>query len=131
MRGVMALLACGLALSGCASGERQEPLPANYRQLIADYARSQFYFDPYSLRDVSISTTIGTDVSLYGPVQTVCVRANAKNRLGGYIGIKATQFSLREGRVVGAFQDRYGIGCGRDTTFEPFPELEGKAAPKS
>lgn len=128
---VAAVVLIAVPLAGCATTGPVEPLPANYRQMIAEYARTSYFFDPYSIRDASISSRPGSDTSFSGPYPTVCVRANAKNRMGGYIGIKASRFDFRNGKVVRVTQDDSGILCGGET-YEPFPELEdGGRSPKT
>jgi hypothetical protein len=71
----------------------------------------------------------------------VCVRANAKNRMGAYTGIRSTVFLIRDGRVVESGDDtpvaltEKGVltvtpiyikeHC-ENAAFEPFPEIEEK-----
>lgn len=78
-------------------------------------------FDPYSIRDAEISNVV-----LLHPaagVEAVCVKANAKNRLGGYTGRTATGISIRNGVILGAT-------AGDPRCLDPrlryhrFPELE-------
>lgn len=97
MGNVRCLTIC-LLLSGCASQgttasifDSQRPLSVAERASIINYVKAKF-FDPYSIRDATISNAVdGTN--LYGSKSTrICVRANAKNRLGGYTGQTATLF---------------------------------------
>lgn len=120
-----------LALVGCqtaAEGQKPaQPLPANYRQLVADHVRKSFN-DPYSIRDASISAPI-SGTSMMGATQTVCVRANAKNRMGAYVGLKATAIVFRDGRITTASEE-YGPMLCADAQYVPFPEIEAGGRPR-
>lgn len=122
-------LALAAALPGCKTTEQgapgAPPLPANYRQMVVDQVRKTF-FDPYSIRDASISTPI-SGTSLMGQVQTVCVLANAKNRMGGYTGIKATAFVFRDGAITTSDSQYAPMICS-DAVYEPFPEIDASAS---
>jgi len=131
------MLACGLALAACnqttGSGpQAAAPLPSDYREQIIAKVRDTF-FDPYSIRDASISQPIA-GAAFAGPVSTVCIRANAKNRMGGYIGLKQTSFTFRDGKLTVADSEYAAMTCGQ-AVYEPFPEIEegykpAAAAPK-
>ena len=101
-----------------------EPLPTNYRQMIVEKAK-EAYFDPYSIRDASISQPLA-GVSLAGAIQTVCVKANANNRFGAYTGIKASTFVFKGGVITAAMEDPGGYQCegSSPARYTPFPELE-------
>jgi hypothetical protein len=126
-----ALVAAALALAGCqtvapegplAAAAPAQTLPPDYRQRIVERARKTF-FDPYSIRDAQISAPIpGT--SFAGQVLTVCVLANAKNRMGGYTGIKPTSFTFRNGEIDVVDSEYSALTCGSAKGYEPFPELE-------
>jgi hypothetical protein len=127
----MIVLAVSAALAGCQTAAQQTPeavaeatraLPTNYRQMIVDRSKQEF-FDPYSIRDVSISAPIpGT--SFMGAVVTVCMRANAKNRMGGYTGLQATAFVFREGRITTTAGGDHGYIACEGAIYGPFPEIE-------
>jgi hypothetical protein len=59
------------------------------------------------------------------------VRANAKNRMGAYTGIKDTVLLMRDGRVVASLSDtpdHYDIRTNSgDAKYEPFPEVQEQA----
>jgi hypothetical protein len=109
-----------------------EPPPANYRQIVAEHIRKTF-FDPYSVRDAGIAPPrpgwgfTGETLGQYKTGWAVCVRSNAKNRMGAYAGSKETIYILQEGRVVGSGQDldtsEARRGC-EGAQYEPFPEIE-------
>lgn len=108
------------------------PAPTNYKATIAAYIK-RTYFDPYSLRDVKISTPSQGRVTITQgvlriPVSDqqgwfVCVELNAKNRMGGYVGLTDKGFLLRNETIIDD-----DVECPADTltTLQPWPELEGK-----
>jgi hypothetical protein len=124
--------AAAALVSACASPTQAPPgppaaqaatadLPANYRAVVAARVRETF-FDPYSIRDASISAPIAGQ-SFLGPVMTICVRANAKNRMGAYIGAKPTSFVFRGGQLTATDSEYAGMTCA-SAVYEPFPEIE-------
>ncbi|HJZ06104.1 MAG TPA: hypothetical protein VJ327_09720 [Patescibacteria group bacterium] len=92
-----------------------------YEEIIEAYVKRTFY-DPYSLRDVSISQPIqGHILSQQGWI--VCFEANAKNRMGGYVGIQRGAYLINRDSVV---QTWANAPLCNDTRFQysPLPELE-------
>jgi hypothetical protein len=129
------IFACALALVGCnqttGSGQQAsggDPMPPNYREQVAAEVRKTF-FDPYTVRDAQISAPI-PGVSFLGAMNSVCVRANAKNRMGGYTGAKDTVFVFRGGVITTADQQYAGMICST-AAYEPFPEIEESYRPPS
>lgn len=116
-----------LLVSGCTtvdSPEFQERLasavPPSHSvksQIIRD-ARD-FLFDPYSIRDAEI-TNVATDMA---GVQWLCVKANAKNALGGYSGRSTILIYVKDDRLTGhAMQHPF---CQlQNLKWSPFKELE-------
>jgi hypothetical protein len=109
------------------------PPPANYRQILAEHVRKSF-FDPHSVRDAGIALPrpgwgfVGSGLSQsYKTGWAVCVRANAKNRMGAYTGIKENIYIVENGGVVASGQDldtaEARAGC-EGARYEPFPEIE-------
>lgn len=98
------LAACGGGASQTAgTSQSAGPLPENYKVIVQEEIRKS-YFDPYSLRDVSISTPVAGNLpyqSGAGAGWIVCVEANGKNKMGGYTGLKRTAFLIRNGAFVG------------------------------
>lgn len=124
-------------LAGCAgggTGATETPLldsaslPPNYRQIIVSKVKETF-FDPYSIRDASISQPIAGRAAL-GPVATICVRSNAKNRMGGYTGLKATSYTFRAGALT-VVDDQYAALTCDKATYEPFPEIDAGSPPRA
>jgi hypothetical protein len=114
-------------LTGCASQERvdqamqaQKPPTDNIKRSIINHAKESYY-DPYSLRDVEISYSLQVpeDVSY----QVVCVKANAKNRMGAYTGRKAVSFRLKNEAVISTWDEAPGCLDSR-LKYIPFKELE-------
>jgi hypothetical protein len=128
-----AVIVCGGLMAGCAGTQQVvptgdvvavEPLPPSYRQVIIAKVKETF-FDPYSIRDAGISQPIRGQSAL-GATATVCVRANAKNRMGGYTGIKASSYTFRAGNLVLVDTDYAAMTCNA-AVYEPFPEIDAGA----
>ena len=100
------LAACQSASQNVTSN-RAGPFPENYADLVREHVRTTF-FDPYSIRDASLSKPeLGRFMFSGGWV--VCLRANAKNRLGGYTGVSDTVFFVNQGRITDGGDDTVGI----------------------
>lgn len=97
---IAALFAGATATAGCSvnSAESAGPRPDNWRAAVTDYIRST-WFDPYSMRDAQLAAPV-TGAFNFQSGWIVCFRANAKNRMGAYTGLKSYGFMLRDGRVV-------------------------------
>jgi hypothetical protein len=99
--------------------------PADYRRAVLEYARESL-FDPYSVRDAEISKPLRQDRG-----SVVCMRFNAKNKLGAYVGLqqyavpfldeKLDSTMLAAMRQVGAHAS--DILC-KGAEYGPFTELE-------
>lgn len=122
----LAACAVALSLSGCVTveqmdevyGSQQRP-SAEVKAQVINYVRGEF-FDPYSIRDAEISGVVRLLDTGY---HAVCVRMNAKNRMGGYIGMTVTSFRLSGTAVIGTLQDAPACKSAQ-LVYEPFPELE-------
>jgi hypothetical protein len=121
------LAACNQTSGSVQQVAASEPPPASYREQVIARVKKSF-FDPYSVRDASISQPI-PGVSFYGAMNTVCVRANAKNRFGAYTGLKETAVIFRGGKIDTTNQEYGAMAC-TGAVYEPFPEIEeGYRAP--
>lgn len=112
-----------LSLTGCMSTGSIEDAglpPENYRHTVAQHLRVNL-FDPHSVQDAAISLP-RVHSSLSGPKWNVCFRGNAKNRLGGYTGLRETLFVFEQGRII-ASDSTYGSTTCAGAQFQPFPEL--------
>lgn len=88
-------------LSGCVTMDEvaldAKPASPELRKAIVTKARDVL-FDPYSVRDAEISYL----VDLPGQSDVVCVKLNAKNRMGGYTGRKVTAVYVQNGVPITA-----------------------------
>lgn len=135
MRGlsVLALLAlAGCNTSGTYSGattvDTAGPPPTDYRIKIANYVKKNFK-DPYTIRDAEIGAPMvkaGWFLPDAGPAWSVCIKANAKNSYGAYVGQKETIIRFKSGEVDSSDEGtKYGThGLCADVKYEPFPEIE-------
>jgi hypothetical protein len=124
-----AILAAGILLAGCATSpqERQaiaESVPDGYRAQITAYYKSALK-DPDSVKGAMISGPTTAFVGLLngGNVPAVCVRFNAKNSMGGYVGLRTTAVVFRDGRISGTTPPIQGT-CEREQ-WQEYPELNG------
>ncbi len=122
-RALAAALAVGTLLAGCASptinADQAGPFPANYKAIMAAYIR-QTYFDPYSMRDVAISAPVLGRIE-YDSGWLLCLQANAKNRMGGYTGLKKTAYLVKYNSVAADLED--APVC-ETLQLLPWPEME-------
>lgn len=118
-----------LAVAGCSAtagtpppNTEAAPSPDTVKQAVRAHVRSSF-FDPYSVRDAQISQPTWRGALQLGSGEgwTVCLRANAKNRMGGYTGLRDTALTIRGGKVVASLDDAQYF-C-REATYQPFPDL--------
>lgn len=122
---------CLISLAGCmdvqpvATGEVDIAPPSNPRPAALGYVRQSF-FDPYSVRDASISQPFVLPYGLTGQSQSwvVCVRSNAKNRMGGYAGLQETLIVFNGDAVDVSRSMRDVTSACRNAQYSPFPELE-------
>jgi len=132
--GVVTLLAaCSPTTSSPGPKAEAGAPPANYRAASKISVRETF-FDPYSVRDASISRPLFASAVFDGvtPIPRkgwiVCVKANAKNRMGAYTGIQPTVM-LFDGEAVTLtlsgpdYAGQIADHC-KTAVYEPFPELE-------
>ncbi len=101
---------------------RLTEVPANYRQLVADWMRQNLK-DPYSVRDAVISSPFLGFVGLLngGNAPLVCARYNAKNSFGAYIGEQPTAFIFAHGNLQTTLEKP--LACADPLPdYAPFPE---------
>lgn len=124
MRHKTTLAAIAFCTSGCVGTDpaaikatMDRDLPSDYKVQILKSARKDF-FDPYSIRSAGISAP-----KIFINSVVVCVEANAKNKLGGYTGLKPTSyvFLTKELTLHG---ENNTLMCPENTAYQPFPELE-------
>ncbi len=84
-------------------------------------AAIDYLYDPYSVRDAEISSVV--TLNKKSGLQAVCVKGNAKNRFGAYVGRQAVAVHIQNGTLAGTFPE--APGCYRKgLKYYPFPELE-------
>jgi hypothetical protein len=134
---VIGALAC---LAGCSATTMAPSIeakaglpPANYREAAVAYAKANF-FDPYSVRDASISQPLYAAAVFDGVSMVprkgwvVCLRGNAKNRMGGYAGLADTVLLFQGETIVlgldgGPVAEQVSGHC-LTAVYSPLPELE-------
>lgn len=119
-----------LFLSSCTSEQTplvapKTPPPANYKQKIIDHVRQSF-FDPYSIRDAAISKPFAVNRIGHGEIWFVCVKTNAKNRMGAYTGISPTAYWFQNGgmKLASPGAPEYDEFNCAHAQYAPFPEIE-------
>jgi hypothetical protein len=124
-------VAAAAALAGCGTDsaremreERASTFPSNYRAELIAFMKS-YLNDPTNVRDAYIADPTMMQV---GPRNqyVVCVRYNAKNTDGRYIGSKDGMALFDGGRLdrmVDQFNARVVNQCA-DADYKRFPELE-------
>ena len=73
------------------------------------------------MRDVAISAPIEGNMGIYGYGWIVCVQANSKNRMGGYIGLTNSSYLIKNNTVT-VFKENDDFCDG--VQFAPWPEME-------
>lgn len=118
------IVCAAMFLTGCAariSEVEAGPRPHNYKATLKAYI-VQTFFDPYSMRSVAISEPVpGRMVFQEGWI--VCLQANAKNRMGGYVGVQRTAYLFQGDQIVVAPGEN-AIAC-EGVPLSPWPEMEG------
>lgn len=94
------------------------PPSAALKEKIVRDART-FLADPYSVRDAGISNV----ATFNNGSQGVCVRANVKNKMGGYTGRTNLAVIIRNGVLVGNIPN-HRLCARPDVPWNDFPELE-------
>lgn len=110
--------------SGCAitpNPEAMGPFPNDYKEIVMDHVLHT-YFDPYSIRSASISYPAQGHI-VFQQGWIVCLESNAKNKMGGYIGLQRTAYLLHEGSIV---REAPNAPLCNDSSvyYDKWPELE-------
>lgn len=120
------VVSVALALAGCqSSAELQQsiaqstPPSAGLKASIIHDARD-YLADPYSIRDAEISNIQRNPKT---GIEWVCVKANAKNAMGGYTGRQTIEIDARGSTLVGNLPN--SPACSNPALrWQPFPGLE-------
>lgn len=129
MKKTIFAIGVALSLTACASvspmksQQLASQVPTNYREQIVSYVKNTLK-DPYSIKSAEISPPTTSFVGLVngGDVPGICVRFNAKNSFGAYIGVETQSFAFKNGVVIGMGPPVFNTCQG--VPYEPFPELE-------
>ncbi|MFK4256443.1 hypothetical protein [Agrobacterium tumefaciens] len=126
MKRLISVAVVGMVLAGCVTQEQmnkvfasQRPITAGEKAAIVSAARD-YFVDPYSVRDAEISDVVKLNDQ---GLEAVCVKANSKNRMGGYVGRTATSVRLLNGKPVDTLENAPSC-VAPQMRYRPFPELE-------
>lgn len=108
------IVAAGALLAGCVSDggqvdqrlAAQQPPTKKVRQMVVNEARN-ILLDPYSVRDVSISSLLPNLNTPEKGDGFICIRYNAKNGYGGYTGIATVGTNVIKGQLIGLYRNPY------------------------
>jgi hypothetical protein len=121
---ILGAVVFAVVVSGCAIKPNPEeigPYPSNYKEMLKAHVL-RTYFDPYSLRSVSVSQPIQGHL-FFQQGWVVCLESNAKNRMGGYAGLQRTAYLLNRNAVVQTMEKATLCDDAR-VSYSPWPELE-------
>lgn len=138
-----------ILLAGCYGAGQQAPIatsakpvmPAAEARRVVAAERARLWKDPDSIRDAAAGDTYACAHELAGqggafmakmPGSCMCIEANAKNAMGGYVGLRRTIAVFPDGGTLDTMDGGtkgYAEYCQNLT---PFPELNGThAAPQA
>ncbi|WP_415717715.1 hypothetical protein [Roseibium sp.] len=113
------LAGCQTAAELQAAIDQAKPVPASIQSDIANAARD-YLVDPYSVRDAEISYM---QLNKHSGLHWLCVKANSKNRMGGYAGRQAVEITVRDGKLFNYLVN--SPACKNSSLrWRPFPKLE-------
>jgi hypothetical protein len=131
---LLAAALAGCALGGCttevgpspaelkASWEAQNVSPQSYKQDLLAYMRT-YLNDPTRIRDSAVSAPVLKDFG-QGQRFMACVRFNARNSDGKYMGTKEGAAVYVSGKLDRFFDTpREAREICKDAAYSPFPEL--------
>lgn len=122
----LAIVLTAFIVAGCqtsaelqASIDQAKPVPASIQAEIVNAARD-YLVDPYSVRDAEISYM---QLNKHSGLYWLCVKANSKNRMGGYVGRQAVEITVRDGKIFGYLVN--SAACNNSALrWQSFPKLE-------
>lgn len=122
----LTIVAIAVTLAGCqtsaelqAAIEQAKPVPASIQTQIVNAARD-YLVDPYSVRDAEISYM---QLNKHSGLHWLCVKANSKNRMGGYTGRQVVEITVRDGKLHGYLVNSQA--CSNSSLkWRSFPKLE-------
>jgi hypothetical protein len=126
MKKLISIVVLAASLAGCVTQEQmdkvfasQRPVSTGEKAAIVSAARD-YFVDPYSVRDAEISDVVRLNDQ---GLEAVCVKANSKNRMGGYVGRTATSVRLLKGKPVSTLENAPSCAMPQ-MRYHRFPELE-------
>jgi hypothetical protein len=134
MKRLLVVVGVVAMLGGCANKQGSNyvktiatPPPQHYKERIVTEAKSSL-FDPYSIKSATITQPAAHTIwrGIFGgnvDGWLVCVEYNAKNRMGGYVGLTRHGYFFRDNGKVDILENLNE--CHQDRlSFAPFPGLE-------
>lgn len=101
MRRLVYSFVLSLSLVGCTVVPNEDaigPYPENYKALIQRHIK-ETYFDPYSIKSAEIAMPVrGHFFGSQG--WYICVKSNAKNRMGAYVGVRKTAYLINREKII-------------------------------
>lgn len=111
-------IVASLLLCSCGTTQKTaEPYPTEWKSIVLSYIKDNFN-DPYSVRDSEASQPFRKGDFINGNWWVVCIKNNAKNKAGGYIGKTATRLDIKNGKVDYVVQRSETCN---NIKYEPFP----------
>lgn len=110
-----------VSLGGCVTPNADEigPYPTDFKSILQQHIEETF-FDPYSMRSVKVSTPRQGHI-FFRQGWDVCFQVNARNRMGGYVGLTRYAYLLNRGAVVNSMKEP--PWC-RGVPLVPWPEMD-------
>jgi hypothetical protein len=128
----VAILLLPLLLAACAGdgqssitytddrGVANQPYPANYRSEMLAFMKT-YLNNPVGVKDAMLAEPVQRTVG--GRLRyAVCVRYNAKDTSGGYLGLRERAVLFVDARLDRIVEDASDVCAG--AAYAPFPELE-------
>jgi hypothetical protein len=113
-----------LLVTACAVTPNQDeigPFPSDYRDIVKNHLLRTL-FDPYSVRSASISLPTQGHL-LFRQGWIVCVELNAKNRMGGYVGLQRTAYLINRGSIAQSME-KAPLCDGNQLAYNKWPDIE-------
>jgi hypothetical protein len=133
-RKLLAPLILGAVMSGCQTNESAVAVPPPDAKAVILANKATLWKDPESIKNASITAPRRHTMGPFGAMWHVCVRLNARNSFGGYVGERDALLGLYDDGKPPTILADPSPYC--DYPHEPFPELDGgygqpSAAPRA
>ena len=97
------------------------PFPSDYRDVVKKHLQRTL-FDPYSVRGASISLPSEGHL-FFRQGWIVCVELNARNRMGGYVGLQRTAYLINRGTITKTME-KAPLCDGNHLAYNRWPDIE-------